>query len=268
MRIISICPSNTELVAHLGLTEQLVGVDDFSDYPSRVKTLPQLGSDLAINMGRVKALAPDIVIASLSVPGMERNVQALEAAGLPHLILNGQSLADIQADLAAVAAVCGVTARARVLNAQIDAKVAELKAIAATVSPLSVYWEWWPKPIFTPGGVNWLTEISELAGARNIFADRAEASLQESWETVVARDPDKVLMAWVGVAHDKMKPALIKKRPQAAQMTAVQQDAIHLLEEHLYCRPSLRLIEGAVRLGKLLHPTAYAHVTVPDWLTT
>lgn len=267
MRIISICPSNTELLAHLDLTDQLIGVDDFSDYPSRVKQLPQLGSDLAINMGRVKALAPDIVIASLSVPGMERNVQALEEAGIPHVILNGQSLADIQADLAAVAAVCDRVELAATINTEIDAKIAELAAIAKTVQPISVYWEWWPKPIFTPGGSNWLTGISELAGARNIFADRTSPSLQEQWATVVERDPAKILMAWVGIAHDKMKPDLIKKRPQANTMQAVQQDAIHLLEEHLYCRPSLRLIEGAVRLGKLLHPEAYAAVNSPAFLT-
>lgn len=266
MRIVSICPSNTELIAHLGLTDQLVGVDNFSDYPQEVKELPQLGSDLAINIGRVKALAPDVVIASLSVPGMERNIAALEEANLPHLILNGQSLSDIQADLLAVAQLCNATARAKAINAQIDEKVAELAAIAQPITPVSVYWEWWPKPIFTPGGGNWLTEISALAGARNIFAVNEQASVQATWEEVVAHNPEKILMAWVGIAHDKMQPALIKKRPQADEVQAVAQDAIHLLEEHLYCRPSLRLLEGAIRLGKLLHPAAYAHVTLPEFL--
>lgn len=72
MRLISICPSNTELVAYLGLVDQLVGVDDFSDWPIAVKNLPQLGPDLSINMDALEALEPDLVLASLSVPGMEK----------------------------------------------------------------------------------------------------------------------------------------------------------------------------------------------------
>lgn len=75
MRLISICPSNTELVAYLGLTDQLVGVDDYSDWPSTVKDLPQLGPDLSINMDALEALQPDLVLASLSVPGMEKTLR-------------------------------------------------------------------------------------------------------------------------------------------------------------------------------------------------
>ncbi|MGO4027287.1 ABC transporter substrate-binding protein, partial [Staphylococcus pseudintermedius] len=53
----------------------------------------------------------------------------------------------------------------------------------------TVYWEWWPKPVFTPGKANWLTEISELAGGENIFADHKEANVQSDWEEVLKRNP-------------------------------------------------------------------------------
>ena len=74
MRIISLCPSNTELVHYLGLTQYLVGVDDYSDWPNSIKSLPKLGPDLNINIDLVESLKPDLVLASLSVPGMEKTL--------------------------------------------------------------------------------------------------------------------------------------------------------------------------------------------------
>lgn len=99
MRIISLCPSNTEVLGYLGLADQLIGVDDFSDWPKSVHHLPRLGPDLSIDIDMVEKLNPDLVIASLSVPGMEKNVEELNKRKIPHIILNPQSLSDIQNDL-------------------------------------------------------------------------------------------------------------------------------------------------------------------------
>src|SRR5690625_4442430 len=95
MRVVSICPSNTEVVAYLGKTDLLVGVDDYSDWPGSVLELPKLGPDLSIDMDKVAALKPDIVLASLSVPGMEKNIAALEEKQLPYIILNPNALEEI-----------------------------------------------------------------------------------------------------------------------------------------------------------------------------
>ncbi|GAE44630.1 vitamin B12 ABC transporter [Mesobacillus boroniphilus JCM 21738] len=83
----------------LGLTDLLVGVDDFSDWPETVKSLPRLGPDLSIDLDLVEELKPDLVLASLSVPGMEKNIEGLAARNIPHIVLNPQSLADIENDL-------------------------------------------------------------------------------------------------------------------------------------------------------------------------
>ena len=83
MKIISICPSNTEIIDYLGLTPLLAGVDDYSDYPKEVKSFPQLGPDLSINMDKLESLKPDLVFSSLSVPGMEKNIEELEKEKSP-----------------------------------------------------------------------------------------------------------------------------------------------------------------------------------------
>ncbi|PLR79357.1 cobalamin-binding protein [Bacillus sp. V3-13] len=254
MRIVSLCPSNTEIVAYLQLTGSLVGVDDFSDWPNCVHNLPKLGPDLSIDIDKVEQLKPDLVLASLSVPGMEKNVVELKKRNIPHIVLNPQSLADIQEDLLNTAAALNVPARGRRAAADFALRLAKLKEAASTVHQRpSLYWEWWPKPVFTPGQTNWLTEISEAAGAYNVFHDVELASVQTDWNDVLDRNPDYICLAWVGVRRGKVNPDIVKKRPGWTELEAVKENRIFVLEEELFCRPSPRLLEGAEKLFQLIH---------------
>src|SRR5438067_7278148 len=88
-RIVAIAPSNTEILHALGLGRRIVGVDAWSDYPPRVSKLPRIGSDLRIDIERVAGLRPDLVVASLHVPGMEVNLPAFERAGFAYLAVGG-----------------------------------------------------------------------------------------------------------------------------------------------------------------------------------
>lgn len=267
MRLISICPSNTELVAYLGLTDQLVGVDDFSDWPTSVQNLPKLGPDLSIDMDALESLKPDLVLASLSVPGMEKNIEALQERKIPHLVFNANSLKEIALDLHTLGTACGVEKRAREISQDYLHFVEQLQSIAQTITyKPKLYWEWWPNPIFTPGMTNWLTEISHIAGGHNAFQDVELASVQTDWSDIIQRNPDYIFMAWVGVAYERIKPAHLLKRPQANELRAVMQEQLHVMEEWLYCRPSPRLLEGALKLAQLLHPESYRHVKLPNFL--
>ena len=267
MRLISICPSNTELLAYLGLTDQLVGLDDFSDWPLSVQHLPKLGPDLSIDIDALEALKPDLVLASLSVPGMEKNVNELVARGIPHLVLDPQSLNDISEDLLTVGHACGIALHAEVVATAYKTFVNEMKQKASTVGKTpELYWEWWPKPIFTPGKINWLTEISEISGGRNIFRDVELASAQTDWDDVMRRNPDYIFLAWVGVRIEKVNIKVIEKRPGFEGLTDVQKRQVYIMEEELYCRPSPRLLEGAFKLAKIIHPKIYGDLELPRWI--
>ncbi|WP_172371101.1 cobalamin-binding protein [Sporosarcina jiandibaonis] len=269
MKLISICPSNTELLAYLGIIDQLIAVDDFSDWPESVNTLPRLGPDLSIDMDKLESLEPDLVLASLSVPGMEKNIEELEKRRIPHIVLNPQSLNDIAGDLLLVGKECGIEERAKIVHADYLAFIHEMKKRAPTAKHTpSLYWEWWPKPIFTPGRINWLTEISSIAGGLNEFRDVELASVQTDWEDVLQRNPDYILLAWVGVRSAKVNKEVVLKRPGWKDMPAIKNNRFSIMEEELYCRPSPRLLEGALRLGKMIHPEIYNELQLPKWITT
>ncbi|GEK33845.1 cobalamin-binding protein [Kurthia sibirica] len=267
MRLISICPSNTELVAYLGLTDQLVGIDDFSDWPESTQNLPKLGPDLSIDMDALQQLQPDLVLASLSVPGMEKNITALQQRNIPHILFNGNSLEEIIEDLLILGQACHVDELAREIATEYRNFITTMHEIAATIKQKpSYYWEWWPNPIFTPGHINWLTEISELAGGINTFSDVNLASVMTDAQDVRQRNPDMIFLSWVGVPYERINTAVVLKRVGWSDITAVQNNAIYKMEEWLYCRPSPRLLEGALKLAKQVHPEAYKHVVLPSFI--
>ena len=131
-----------------------------------------------------------------------------------------------------------------------------------------LYWEWWPKPIFTPGQINWLTEVSEISGGLNVFRDVELASVQTDWDDVLHRDPDYIFLAWVGVQQTKVNTKVVEKRPGFANLSDKQKSNLYIMEEELYCRPSPRLLEGAYNLANILHPKLYGDLRLPAWIST
>ncbi|EGL83978.1 ABC-type transporter, periplasmic subunit [Caldalkalibacillus thermarum TA2.A1] len=255
MRIVSICPSNTELLGYLGLESDIVGVDNYSDWPEEVHHLPRLGPDLNIDMDAVERLKPDLVVASLSVPGMEKNIEALKARQLPYIVLNPNSLEEIGQDILELGKHTHREQEAHKVYHAYQRVLEVYRKLSQRVQYRpALYWEWWPKPVFTPGKTNWLTEISELAGARNVFDDQPQASVQTDWDEVIRRNPDYICLAWVGVEKRRIKPELVRTRPGWTEMPAVREKRILVLDEPLFCRPSPRLLTGLQKLAALLHP--------------
>lgn len=245
MRIVSLCPSNTEIVAALGLTDQLVGVDMWSDYPPSVRDLPDVGSDLHVNIEKVKALKPDLVLASETVPGMERNVQALVEADLPHLVLTPERFTDFLTDVFTVAEACGVGNRGRDLVKVYQARIEELMQMVPELDerPRTVL-EWWPKPHVVACGVSWAGDMIEIAGGENVYADIAAASRTVPADDIVARDPQVYLLCWMGTKADKMHPERVYERKGWENVAAVADRSVVVVPEPLLGRPGPRLLDG------------------------
>ncbi len=254
-RIVSLAPSNTEILFALGLGPRVVGVDNDSDYPPEVARLPRVGRDLQIDVERVAALAPDLVLASLSVPGMERNVAALRERGLPHLTLAPERLADVLADIRLVGEAAGAEPAAADLLADLERRIAAVEAATATLPAAArpgVYWEWWPRPAIVPGARSWVTDLLALAGARNLWAGAASTSLPVADEAVRAADPDVAILCWCG-ARRLVAPEKIAARPGWAGLRPVRERRVYVLLEASFGRPGPRLIDGLELLCGLLH---------------
>jgi len=256
MRIVSLCPSNTELLFALGLGPHVVGVDDWSDWPEDVKALPRVGGDLNADLDRVQALRPDLVLASLSVPGMERNVEGLKERNLPHLVLDPHSLDEVLADFLTVGQTCGVRTRAEQIVSDAHQRIEAVRRRRSARRVVRIYWEWWPKPLIAAGRLSWVHQMSQLVGGRNVFHDVDQPSRVVTDAEVIERDPQVLMICWCGTLQRIQETSRVSSRPGWEGVAGVVAGHVHCVPEALFGRPSQRLLEGLEMLDGLVAQVA------------
>jgi iron complex transport system substrate-binding protein len=252
-RIVAVAPSNTEILHALGLGRRIVGVDRWSDYPPRVLRLPQIGSDLHVDIDKVTALEPDVVVASLHVPGMEDNLTAYEAAGLRYVAVGGRGLDGIWEDMRAIGHYLGRASRAAALIERTQQRMASVRARYGPVCDRPrVHWEWSARPVVA-AQKSWITEMIEMAGGQNAYADLDVESIRLDPTAAIARQPDVVVACWCG-ARKLPTVQRILDRPGWQDTPAIHNRRVAVFAEDLFGRPGPRLAEGLERLARLLHP--------------
>ncbi len=246
--LVTLAPSNAELVDALGAFDRVLACEDSTDHPPQAAALPRLGPDLGPDLDRVAALAPDLVVSSLSVPGMERIVTGLRARGVPQVVLAPRSVADVLDDLRRVGARLGVAERARAAVAAMQAEVAALRE-RQPAQPVRIYLEWWPRPMFSPGRDTYAQELIALAGGINVFGDRPGASVQIEPEELLRADPELCFVSWCGVDETKLDPDNLVRRPGLEQLPAARAGRVHALDERYSGRPGPRMLEASRRMA-------------------
>lgn len=264
MRIVSLACSNTEILAALGCAHLLVGVDDHSDHPpSALDGLARVGPDLEIDLEQVAALEPDLVLASLTVPGHETVVEGVEAAGLPHLTLSPDSLPDVYRNIETIArrleegGVSGVRERARLLVEEMRRELGDAqnpRSPGATEEPSlegqsgpqppSLLIQWWPKPVIAPCGQSWVDPLIHRAGGRNPLSGERRPSRPLGDEEVAALAPDAIILSWCGIDPDKYRPDVVYRNPAFQDTPAIRNRNVFCVPEAYLGRPGPRLVDG------------------------
>ena len=250
MRIVTLTCSNTELVCALGRASWLVGCDDHSDHPGPVvASLPRVGKDLDVDAARVAALKPDLVLASLTVPGHEKVVERLAREKLDFLVLSPQSVADVARDSRLLGRLLAVPERGEELA---DALV------AATVPPEDtgarkprVLVEWWPKPCIAAGRRSWIEDLLVAAGADNALTENVE-SKPMTHADAAALAPDAVVISWCGVPLSHYRPSVVTRRAGWESVPAVRHGQVFPVTEAWLGRPGPRLLEGLRALREVV----------------
>ncbi len=271
MRVASLTPSNTEIVAFLGLEDELVAVDSFSDWPDRVDGCVDLGPDLQIDVDRLAQLDLDLVLSSLTVPGMEAVVERVDEAGVPQKVVRPRSLEGIEASVVEVASELGVSDRGKRLAGAMRGERERIASLTGAREAPRVHWEWWPDPVIVAGPKGWMPGVLETAGARNAYAHLEAESPEVSVEEVQRVDPDVIALCWQGTLQRVQQAGRVLEREGFSGVRAVVEGRILERPEALYGRPGPRVVEGIRSLALALHPQlepelGEAYVWVPGEL--
>lgn len=251
-RIVSLAPSNTEILFALGLGDRTVGVTKLCDYPEEAKAIEKVGDLMDMNVEKIISLAPDLV---LGIEGMPEVVAKLEEVGIAVLVLQPTDLESIYRTIELVGQAAGVEEGAQALIRSMEERV---EAVEAGVEGLKerprVFYELDatdPAKPYTAGPNTWHDEFIHLAGGVNIAADVDMQWVQFSTEEIISQDPDIILL---GDANYGVSPEDVAQRPGWQVIGAVRNGAVYPIDDNLISRPGPRVVEGIEALAQVIHP--------------
>ena len=236
-RIVSLAPHLTELVYAAGAGDLLVGVVEYSDYPEAARSLPRIGDAWRVDMERLLALSPDVVLTWPSGTP-DDIIQRLEALKLTHREIATYRLADVPVALRTIGAIAGTTATAETAAARFDAEIAELRRTYAASRPVRVFIQLDDQPVYTVNGRHIISEVVELCGGRNVFAHLPQLAPPVSIEAVIAADPEVIVSTDDTIAD----PLAMWRRWTGVR--AVRAGAVYSLPSDTMARATPRLVAG------------------------
>jgi iron complex transport system substrate-binding protein len=256
--IVSMAPSNTELLFAVGAGSQVVGRDTLSDYPPQARSLADIGGSMGtFDTEAIVALHPDLVLAAeINPPDL---VASLQKLGLTvYYLKNPVTLDGLYANLETVGALTGYAAAAATFVASLKARVAavDAKVATATTRP-SVYYELDgtdPTKPYTSGGGTFVDQLIHQAGGVNIFTQLNTAWPQVSLEQLLVDNPQIILL---GDSAYGETPDKVSGRPGWGSLLAVKNKQVYPFDDNLVSRPGPRLVDGLEALAKLIHPELF-----------
>lgn len=229
-RIVSLAPHVTEQLFAAGAGKKLVAVSEYSDYPEEAKRLPQVASSGGVDLERVLALKPDLVVA-WRLEATAAALARLEALGLPVFYSEPRRLAQIPDSIEALGELAGTRdvahSQALSLRAQLDL----LKARYGSRRKVSVFYQISERPLMTLGGRQFVSDAIELCGGHNVFADSPVMAPQVNVEAVVAADPEAIITASPDPS-DRQWQALWQRFPGMRAVRAGNLYAVPVNEMH------------------------------------
>lgn len=261
-RIVSLAPSNTEILFALGLGGRCVGVTNFCDHPPQAAALPRVGGYANMSVEQIVSLSPDLVVAVYGNP--DWLLARLRGLGIPVVGLNPQRLADVPRDIELVADLCGAASAGRALTAAFRAEITATTArVASATGRPRVYFGAWEPPFFSPGPGSFMYDLVELAGGENLTGGGERRWISMNLEEIVRRDPEIIIHGLEGAPSHRVgdhaaAARMLAQRPGWRTTTAVRTGRVYLLEDNLLQRPGPRLPQGLRQLAEAIHPECFS----------
>jgi iron complex transport system substrate-binding protein len=253
IRIISLIPAQTEVVAALGGVERLLARTRW-DTDARLAQLPSVGDALTPSVEWIVAQRPDLVIAWTDGDA-RTTVQRLSDAGVTVYSSRVESLADIDAMILRLGTLLGRAQAADSLVASIDAQLDSVRAAVAGRPRPRVLYLIDEDPAMAAGARTFVGQLVEVAGGHNVFDDLPQFYPQFSLEEILRRDPDLIIRPTAQPGTGRL--AALRARPGWRDLHAVRDGRVHEIDVDLYNRPGIMVGRAARGLAQIIHPAAF-----------
>ena len=262
-RIVSLAPSNTEILFAIGAGDKVVGVTDYCNYPYNFSAWIEAGNLTSVgdywtpNIEAIVALEPDLILAAFA---QEEVVNTLRGMGYKVFVLAPDNIDDILKNIILAGRATNKDIEAAVLvnnlRLRIDAVVSK---VADAPSKPKVYYEVWYDPLWSVGSESWENELIEKAGGTNIFADQNIDYFMPNSEAIIERNPDVIIFP---LGHGAGPPFWgsfeeVKARPGWEAISAVQNDKLYTIDADIVSRSGPRIVDALETLAEFIHPELF-----------
>ena len=256
-RIVSLSPSNTEIIYALGLEDKLAGVTEFCDYPKAAKDKPKVGGFSTVDIEKVVESEPDLILAANIHE--DEVIPRLEGLGLTVLALNPKTLDEVLETITLVGKCTGEREGAAQLVAKMENQI---KAITDRTDGLTeserprVFYITWHDPLRTAGSETRHDELIVKAGGTNI-ARELTGYPAISLETVIQANPE-VMITGVGMGTGEDLPfQFVQTEPRLSYTDACRNNRVYKIDVDLCGRPGPRIVEALEKFAEFIHPELF-----------
>ena len=247
-RIVSLNPATTEILFTLGAGSKIVGRTEYDLWPDSARLIPAMGGGISVNVEAVLGAHPDLVLLYASQDNRSA-ADRLRAAGINTVSFKVDHIADFRRTTEVLGTLLHDSTRARVVIDSVQHTLDSVRLATAGAPQPKVFWHIWDSPLITVGSGSFMSELVDIAGAKNVYADLPGPSGPIALEDVAKRDPDFILAGPVGARQ-------IESDPRWRIVRAAREKHILVVDTLLVARPAVRLGEAAVSLSRLLHPAS------------
>jgi iron complex transport system substrate-binding protein len=248
-RIVSIAPGATEMLFAAGAGSRVIATVEFSDEPADAKKVPRIGDSNAVDMERVVALRPDVVVIWEGGNNVAQ-INRLENLKVPLYRHRLSKLGDIPMSLRRLGALAGTQAAAESAAHDVETRLATLqKRYGQAAAKPTVLLEVWNRPIYTVGGSQMMTDSLRLCGALNVFADLKEQGPSVDTEAVIGRDPQII----VAVAPPGVAKEWLAEWKRFATLRAVREGRLLPFEDQRLSRLGPSAVAGTEALCEAIN---------------
>ncbi|MBX5465316.1 MAG: ABC transporter substrate-binding protein [Clostridia bacterium] len=254
-RVVSLGPSNTQILFAVGAGSRVVGVDQFSTEPAAARKLPKVGGLTDPDFEAIVARQPDLVLTTDI--NAQPVVQRLESLHVPVLVLNPKTLSGVHHDIELVGRVLDLQAQAAAVVRAMTAREERVESRVADIPAsrrVKVYYEVWENPEMTAGPGSFIDDLIRRAGGVNIADDAQSPWPEYSVERIVAHDPDVILTPFAA----GYQQLLHGQRPAWSSIRAVRQHRVYLVPQNLVSQPGPDLVQALELIARDLYPDRFA----------
>lgn len=239
-RIISLAPHATELIFAAGGGDRIVATVDYSDYPAAALKIPRVSSNQQLDIERIIALRPDLIVLGLH-GNAQRQISQIQKFGIPLFYTNPKKMSSVPHSIERLGVLMATEQIARKVAAAERVELARLEKTYSHLAKVRVFYQVWGKPIYTLNEDNFLNDVIDVCGGENVFAKLTATAPVVTMESVLLENPE-VMMTGDRQAQNSAGLEMWKSYPN---LLAVKNDNLFSVDADLVSRAGPRLIQGA-----------------------